>query len=416
MCYAIAFHVWATGSTYYQHIHSSMGHSLMLVVWVECTLSPACLWTHLAKWAILYSHIDSLHRWWVHRPMSSVVASPCQLDNAEVSIPLNTSFVGGTVSHVQLQFAVNTSFEDFFSCICAKMDLDPKEAQLGYKYHADHVHDPPCQLSNAQQLAEAFEHSCHLLKCTWVWEVVLEIHNLVNISVWGCHLPGTDTFICQCKPSKAGLATCHHQDEGAQASAVVGSENDNNQELATSMSFAAEFHKLKEHLKCAKHFTGNATYDHPPESNLFNHTPTAQSAPVIHVHLPNTGQLSGSCSGQEPSLTMQYLTGPAPDEDDVFAVYPSISDALHQMHKSMPLLNMPQYEENLISHGIAYVNTVSGILEDFFVDVVACQLAWRARKGKERAADPSDSDKENEDSNASVWCGHTPEALECNIE
>ncbi|KIO04230.1 hypothetical protein M404DRAFT_144024 [Pisolithus tinctorius Marx 270] len=339
-----------------------------------------------------------------------------------VSIPLNTSFVGGTVSHVQLRFAVDTSFEDFFSCICAKMDLDPKEAQLGYKYHTDRVHDPPHQLSNAQQLAEAFEHGHHLLKHTQVREVVLEIHNL--------------------------------------ASAAVGSENDNNQELATSMSFAAEFCKLKEHLKCAKHvgkycyiqptdgdhmeqdvykltswakgiFTGNATYDHPPESNLFDHTPSkqrrlsstaAQNAPVIHVHLPNTGQLSGSRSGREPSLAMQYLTGPAPDEDDIFAVYPSISDALHQMHTSMPLLNMPQYEENLVSHGVAYVNTVSGISEDFFVDVVgmplgavrsfiavACRLAWRARKGKERAANPSDSDKENEDSNASVWCGHTPE-------
>ncbi|KAI6139136.1 hypothetical protein BKA82DRAFT_4459451, partial [Pisolithus tinctorius] len=225
------------------------------------------------------------------QPMSSVVASPRQLDNAEgnlritVSVPLNTSFVGGTVSHVQLRFAVDTSFEDFFSCICAKMDLDPKEAQLGYKYHTDRVHDPPHQLSNAQQLAEAFEHGHHLLKHTQVWEVVLEIHNL--------------------------------------ASAAVGSENDNNQELATSMSFAAEFCKLKEHLKCAKHvgkycyiqptdgdhmeqdvykltswakgiFTGNATYDHPPESNLFDHTPSkqrrlsstaAQNAPVIHVHL-----------------------------------------------------------------------------------------------------------------------------------
>jgi len=58
------------------------------------------------------------------------------------------------------------NFEDFFSRICAKMDLDPKEAELGYKYHTDWARDPPHQLSNADQLLEAFERGCQLLKHT----------------------------------------------------------------------------------------------------------------------------------------------------------------------------------------------------------------------------------------------------------
>ncbi|KAI6008824.1 hypothetical protein F5J12DRAFT_782255 [Pisolithus orientalis] len=82
-----------------------------------------------------------------------------QPDNGEdlnvqvtVSVLLDTGVVGGPISHVQLQFPVDTSSEDFFSCICAKMDLDPNKVELGYKYHADQACDPPHQLSNADQL------------------------------------------------------------------------------------------------------------------------------------------------------------------------------------------------------------------------------------------------------------------------
>lgn len=135
------------------------------------------------------------------------------------------------------------------------------------------------------------------------------------------------------------------------------------------------------------------------------------------------GQLAGSRAGKlETSLSRRYLTGPDLDECDVFTVYPSISEALTEMHKLMPLLNMPQYEVNLVSHGVAYVNAVDGILEDFFVDIVgmplgavrqflavAHHLAHRARKGKTRMANTGDSDKENEDPNSSSLYRHSPE-------
>ena len=175
-------------------------------------------------------------------------------------------------------------------------------------------------------------------------------------------------------------------------------------------------------------FLGNATYDHPPESSLFDQVPKrhqllstmAQNVPAIHVHPPNTGQVTSSHRGRDLSLLRRYLIGHDADEHDIFTVYPSISEALNEMHRSMPLLNMPQYEENLVSHGVAYVNTVSRISEDFFVDVVgmplgavrpfiavAYHLTHCELKGKGRAANASDSDEENVRPNR--WQGHTPE-------
>ena len=134
------------------------------------------------------------------------------------------------------------------------------------------------------------------------------------------------------------------------------------------------------------------------------------------------GQLSNSRAGKlDTSLSRRYLTGPDLDECDVFTVYPSISEALNEMHRTMPLLNMPQYEVNLVSHGVAYVNAVNGIVEDFYVDIVgmplgavrqfvavAHHLAHRARKGKVKMADTGDSDKENDDPSGSLY-RHSPE-------
>lgn len=100
--------------------------------------------------------------------------------NIDISVPLNTGVVGGRISRVQIRLPVDIPFEDFFSRICAKMDLDPANAELGYKFHNDRVRDAPHQLSNDQQLREAFEQGCDLIKRARSRRVVLEIHNLVR--------------------------------------------------------------------------------------------------------------------------------------------------------------------------------------------------------------------------------------------
>ncbi|KAI6014612.1 hypothetical protein BKA83DRAFT_4499317 [Pisolithus microcarpus] len=119
------------------------------------------------------------------------------------------------------------------------MDLDPKVAELGYKYHTDRVHDPPHQLSDSEQLSEAFEHGHQLMKWACGRQVILEIHNL-------------------CKPTQAmstnrkslwsaAAATELPVTVEAHAGALGGTQ------LSTVMSFASEFHKLKERLSCAQH-------------------------------------------------------------------------------------------------------------------------------------------------------------------
>ncbi|KIK12106.1 hypothetical protein PISMIDRAFT_45780, partial [Pisolithus microcarpus 441] len=213
-----------------------------------------------------------------------------------VSVPLNTGVVGGTVSCVQLCFALDVDFKDFFSRVCAKMDLDPKVAELGYKYHTDRVHDPPHQLSDSEQLSEAFEHGHQLMKWACGRQVILEIHNLLPVTV-------------EAHAGEMMLLTCP-----TCTGALGGTQ------LSTVMSFASEFHKLKERLSCAQHagkycyvtptgdhdaldiykltswvksiFLGNATYEQPPEMSTFDHMPkrwcmssSTSNVPAIHVHL-----------------------------------------------------------------------------------------------------------------------------------
>jgi hypothetical protein len=100
--------------------------------------------------------------------------------NITVSVPLNSGLVGAIVSRTDLRLPVDISFQDFFSRVCARMDLDPLEAALGYKFHTDRAHDPPHQLSNEDELRNAMSRGKELIKNARTRTVSLEIHNLVR--------------------------------------------------------------------------------------------------------------------------------------------------------------------------------------------------------------------------------------------
>ena len=87
--------------------------------------------------------------------MFSVLLAAPQVSNIDISLPLNTGIVGGVVSRIILRLPVDIPFADFFSQICARMDLNPIEANLGYKFPCDKARDPPHQLSNDEQLHAA---------------------------------------------------------------------------------------------------------------------------------------------------------------------------------------------------------------------------------------------------------------------
>ncbi|KAG1732555.1 hypothetical protein EDB19DRAFT_1911944 [Suillus lakei] len=336
---------------------------------------------------------------------------PVAISNITVSIPLNSGVIGGHVSRIQIRLPLDISFVDFFLCVCAKMDLDPADAELGYKFHTDHARDDPHQLSNEQQLHEALERGGQLICRSCTWETILELHNLKRP-------------VHQAASATRG----HHEDIGT-------SDQD-----ATTLSFAAEFHELRNKLDCAKHpgkfcyinpisgnheaqdiykltlwakkiFLGEATYEKPPETAAFDHiskkhrvsSTTASQAgpslPEIHIHLPPTitTQPLGDIGGQRQINTSRLFSTPIFSEDDEFIVYPPITEALQEMDITMPLLNMSQYKNMLISNGVAYVNGIIGISDDFFVDIigmpvgvvhsflaVAHRLIRWARKGKAR--------------------------------
>lgn len=358
--------------------------------------------------------------------------------NLTVSLPLNTGVVGGRVSRVQIRVPLDISFEDFFSRVCAKMDLDPADAELGYKYHNDRVRDAPHLLSDAQQLHEALERGSLLMQRARSRQVVLEIHNLR-------------------KATQAASASHGHREN-------VVPDNP-----LTTMNFASQFRELKNKLACAQHpgkhcyvnpisadheaqdiyklslwakkiFLGEATYERPPETVSFDHvakrrrtlgsslsaSESTSNVPAIHVHLPPTSPLPLSNHGGHHhinSSTMTSFLGHWHDDDeDEFITYPPITDVLQEMDYEMPLLNMAQYEANLLAHGIAYVNGVIGIVDNFFIDVVGMpigvvrsflkvtnRLIQRAKKGKAKAGRRyhSSSDKENDEHES--WRVHSVE-------
>ena len=96
-----------------------------------------------------------------------------------ISVPLNTQIVKGTATHVNICLALDISFQDFLSCVCACMDLDPLEAYLGYKFHTDRVQDPSHWLFNEKELRFAMSHGAELIKHARTCTISLEIHNLV---------------------------------------------------------------------------------------------------------------------------------------------------------------------------------------------------------------------------------------------
>lgn len=83
------------------------------------------------------------------------------------------------------------------------------------------------------------------------------------------------------------------------------------------------------------------------------------------------------------------------DTGDTLITYPPVSQVLREMHAAFPLLNMPQWEENLSHHGVMYVDAVVELPSDFFRDVVgmpvgaigsfcrcSSRLVRHAQKGK----------------------------------
>ena len=98
-----------------------------------------------------------------------------------LSIPLNTTVVGAVVTRIHLRLPTNLSLEDFLSRVCARMDLDPVAANIGYRF----LHDPAAIfcLDSEEELQNAMRRGVEKIRRARTREVVMEIHNLVCFSL-----------------------------------------------------------------------------------------------------------------------------------------------------------------------------------------------------------------------------------------
>ena len=94
------------------------------------------------------------------------------------SIPHNTEVIGSTVVCTFLHLLCDIIFEDFFSHVCAHMEINPTGASLGYKFNGDPAQAAPYNLTNEEQLRQAIKKAIEKLKRARSWEVFIEVHNL----------------------------------------------------------------------------------------------------------------------------------------------------------------------------------------------------------------------------------------------
>lgn len=110
--------------------------------------------------------------------MTKLVRS-AEVGHIDLSIPRNTEVPDGIVTRINLRLETDLPFEDFFSRVCAQMDLKTDEAVLCYKFSGDRVSDVPHRLSNPEELAVAVAKGIEKIKRARSRDVVMEIHNLV---------------------------------------------------------------------------------------------------------------------------------------------------------------------------------------------------------------------------------------------
>jgi hypothetical protein len=107
------------------------------------------------------------------------VAQPPTPTQVTVKLPLNTGVVGATVTWTSLRLPTDLEFNDFFSRICAKMDIDPEQATLGYLLTGDRAADIH-RLENEEDLRDGMERLLGKIRRARTRQPEMEIRNLVG--------------------------------------------------------------------------------------------------------------------------------------------------------------------------------------------------------------------------------------------
>ncbi|PPR02239.1 hypothetical protein CVT24_011467 [Panaeolus cyanescens] len=161
-----------------------------------------------------------------------VQAPPSAAVPVTFSLPLNTNVVGGIVTRVTLSLPSDLPFQDFFSRICAHMDLSPSSAILGYKMTGDLVRTAPYRLMDEEDLRNAMSKAVLKIQRARTREIIVEIHNLRPAQV----------------AAQAKQAAHAGRKPGAGSAGVSDAS-----EPSTSVSFAPQLRRLRAHLACQRH-------------------------------------------------------------------------------------------------------------------------------------------------------------------
>ena len=84
------------------------------------------------------------------------------------------------VTRVFLRLPSDIIFGDFFSHVCARMDISPTDSLLGYKFSGDPACTLPYRLSNEEELHDAIKKGIGKMKRSQKHDVFIKIHNLVR--------------------------------------------------------------------------------------------------------------------------------------------------------------------------------------------------------------------------------------------
>ena len=194
-CGVIGHHALVSGSMFSQTIQTSMPSICQTIkvylprirtylgftrqLWLLICKSQLQFQLLMAGMLLHRSHLGIPVRFSANSACSTSDDSSVDLSHIMFSIPLNTNVVGGIVTCIPLCLSADLSSEDFFSRVCARMDLEPLDAQIRYRYDGDRQKDPTFRLANEDDWRLAIGRTHEKMKRARTWEVVVKLVNLV---------------------------------------------------------------------------------------------------------------------------------------------------------------------------------------------------------------------------------------------
>ena len=193
--------------------------------------------------AVMSFHGMSAHTMFSATPASGDHDRPQMVT---ISVPLNTTIVGGLVTRRELRIPSDIIFADFYSRMCANMDLNPDEALIGYKFHTDRAKDAPRQLSNEAEYLAMMQEMIRRILAARTRNPVLFLHNLVRPYVLGQKHHYSHTALAQRPATHTPVSKRKRDDEPADSKEC-------RPRPSTTLDFTCEYRELQSRLRCRLH-------------------------------------------------------------------------------------------------------------------------------------------------------------------